>query len=78
MRHIRSARANVVYTLPGGTDENDLHVEATLDEEQRTVLVSTWELDDEDRQAVADGARVELLVWGSGHPPVALRLADPV
>ena len=61
--------------LARGIDGDELWVEATEDE-HGTVAVSAWELDDQERAAIAAGGRVELRVWGGGHPPVALRVEE--
>jgi hypothetical protein len=37
---------------------------------------STWVPTDEEREAIAAGANIELLVVGTGHPPVQLRLSE--
>jgi hypothetical protein len=63
-----------VFKLPGGTDENDLPVEHTVSEEGQPILLSTWELDEEERKLVASGSKIQLLLWGQGHPPVAIRV----
>jgi ABC-type sugar transport system substrate-binding protein len=68
----RSEDADICLSLPGGTRENDLWVEATVDEGEQTVLVSTWDLSPEEVDAIVEGAKVRLVVWGQGHPPVAL------
>jgi hypothetical protein len=72
VRHVRTPNSTSLFRLPGGTEENDLYVERCQDANGRTVLTSTWELDDDDRAAIAAGATIELLVWGHGHPPVAV------
>jgi hypothetical protein len=39
-------------------------------------LPGVWVPSDEERQAIADGANVELIVYGAGHPPVSMRLDE--
>jgi hypothetical protein len=46
------------------------------DEEHYMVLSSTWVPTDEERERIANGENIELLVWGSGHPPVAMEITD--
>lgn len=74
----RTQASDKVFRLPGGTEDNDLWV-TTYDEDDvdqgGPAIGSTWEPTDDERQAIADGANVELIVWGTGHPPVALRLS---
>jgi len=76
MKPIRTAFTNRLFKLEGGTEENDLPVEACEDEAENTILVSTWELSVDERLKIWKGAKVELLVWGTEHPPVAIRIAN--
>ena len=75
MKPRRTVRSNHVLRLPGGTEDNDLWCEV-IQMSTGPIVSSTWELTDEDRQAIAAGANVELLVWGGAHPPVAIRTTD--
>jgi hypothetical protein len=64
----------MVFKLPGGTEDNDLWVERLEAEGTgETILGSTWVPTDEERKAIADGANIELLVWGTAQPPVSVR-----
>ena len=83
MKPRRTPSSNVVYRLPGGTEDNDLWAERTIAEgmepgdpaEGRMMIRSVWELDAKERAAVAAGANVELSVYmGDAQPPVGLRL----
>jgi hypothetical protein len=65
----RTHRSNRVFRLPGGTEDNDLWVEECEDD-GRPVLSSTWEPTPEEREAIANGANIELLIWGKAQPPV--------
>lgn len=77
MKPIRTPTSDVSYKLPGGDESNDLPVQRyEQDELGGTVLGSTWVPTDEERTRIALGANVELLVWGEGHPPVSIRVAD--
>lgn len=76
MKVIATPFTNMTFKLPGGTTANDLPVEVTTDAEENPVLLTTWQLDDEERARVARGEPIELLVWGSGHPPVTVRVAE--
>lgn len=77
MKPIRTPHTNAIYKLKGGTDENDLPVEQSLDESGNPCLVSTWQLDDEERAAIAQGGTISLCVWGDGTPPVSLAVNEP-
>jgi hypothetical protein len=72
MRPRRTHISNSVYRLAGGTEDNDLWVYIDTHADGSPLVRSCWEPTDEERQAIADGANVELIVWGTGHPPVAM------
>lgn len=72
MKPRRTVESNQVFRLPGGTEDNDLRVRLTVDEDENPVICSVWELTPEERQEIAAGANVELVVWGDGTPPVAM------
>lgn len=71
MKPRRVPTSNFTFTLPGGNEDNDLWVEKT-DLDGAPAIISTWELDDDERAAIAAGGTLELAVWGAGHPPVSL------
>lgn len=78
MKPRRVSASNVVFRLTGGNEDNDLWVERTFHaEDGAPLLISTWELSDDDRAAIAAGGTVELIVWGEGHPPVAMQVVPP-
>ena len=64
--------SNAVFRLPGGNEDNDLWLYRSVDEDGVVLLRSCWVPTDEQRQAIADGANIELLVWGREHPPVSV------
>lgn len=72
MKQVKTKQTKKCFTLPGGTEKNDLWVEVKADEDKNPVLCSVWEPTQEERAAILDGANVELMVWGSGTPPVAI------
>lgn len=78
MRPVRTAFTNAVFKLPGGTEENDLPAERTQTEDGDNVIATTWELNDIEAAKVARGARIELVIWGTRHPAVALRVEEEV
>lgn len=74
MKPRRTHYSNSVLRLPGGNEDNDLWV--TRDKHADSddlVRCSTWEPTDDERKAIANGENIELIVWGEGHPPVAIR-----
>lgn len=72
MKPVRTEYTNAIFKLPGGTDENDLPVEKNVDEQGRHVIVSTWELSEGELEDVIATGKIQLVVWGEGHPPIKL------
>jgi hypothetical protein len=71
----RTPSSNTVFRLPGGTEDDDLWTCVTHDalDPSQTVICSVWELSDEERQAIADGANVELAMYSGVQPPMVLQ-----
>lgn len=79
LRPRRTHFSNKVYSLEGGTEDNDLWVTIDADEHGQPVICSTFEINDAQRAAIAEGANVELIVWGAQQPPVMVRVtANPL
>lgn len=76
MKPRRTHDSNAVFVLDGGTEDNDLWAHKAQAEDGHPVISSTWELTDAERQEIAAGAQVELIVWGEGTPPVLLRVCN--
>lgn len=76
MRPVRSAFTNAIFKLEGGTDENDLPIEKTHDADENEILVSTWEVTPQEAQQIVKGKRIELVIWGTEHPAVALKVEE--
>lgn len=72
MKPVKTPESNFTFILPGGTKENNLPVCQLDDLDGQPMIISTWELDEDERNLIAEGARIQLAVWGSGHPPVML------
>lgn len=77
MRPILTPSTNAVFQLRGGTRKNDLPLFRTKENGQ-SLLISTWELEDHERKAIAEGATLELVIWGTGQPPVALGIGPSI
>jgi hypothetical protein len=77
VRPRRTSASDKVYRLPGGTEDNDLWVE-TGEQDGAPTILSTWELSEGERRAIADGGTIDLIVWGGGMPPVALEVGLPL
>jgi hypothetical protein len=75
MRPRRTVDSTNVFRLEGGNEDNDLWV-ARGTSEQGDVILSVWEPTHEERAQIAAGGNVELVVWGIGHPPVAIHVTD--
>lgn len=65
-----------VFTLPGGNEDNDLWVYDIADNNGHHVIASVWVPTPEEREAVANGENVRLLVWTDRMPPVAVDTTD--
>jgi len=76
VKPVRTAFTNVLFKLEGGSEENDLPAEKTHDADEKDVLVTTWEVSPQEATQIAKGKRIELIVWGEEHPPVALRVEE--
>lgn len=69
----RTHESNCVYELAGGTEDNSLWVR--VDQNEGTVS-SVWELNEEERLAIAEGAfNIQLTIYG-GQPPVAMKITN--
>lgn len=78
MKPRRTVASNHVLRLAGGTEDNDLWctVGPANAEEPIPVICSTWELTAEEREKIAAGENIELIVYGTAHPPVMLRCTN--
>lgn len=65
-----------VFVLPGGTEDNDLWVYDIADSQGHRVIASVWEPTPEERERIASGWNVRLLVWTDRMPPVAVDTTD--
>lgn len=74
MRSRRTWFSNCVFRLPGGTEDNDLFVNQGHDGDGVPIIRSVWVPTEEERLALAAGAAVELVLWGTVQPPVAMNV----
>lgn len=72
----RTHRSTKVWRLPGGTEDNDLWVEERVAEGDVPVQASTFVPTEKQRSRIAAGENIEVLIWGSGQPPIAVVLSD--
>lgn len=75
MKPRRTVASNHVLSLEGGNEDNDLWC-SVKQGDGATTVASTWELSAEEREKIAAGENVELVVFGSAHPPVLLRVTN--
>lgn len=76
MKPIYTHHTNATYTLPGGNESNNLPINKTVSADGKKILISTWQLDDSERELISKKGVIELIIWGEGHPPVALAVVD--
>jgi hypothetical protein len=73
MKPRRTVRSTGVLRLEGGNEDNDLWFESTATDDGQHVFETVWEPTEEERAVISSGqGNVYLLVWGDGHPPVAM------
>jgi hypothetical protein len=72
----RTHESNGVFRLEGGTEDNDLWVTRNVTTRDEPVICSVWEPTEDERRRLAEGANVELVVWGTATPPVAMHLTS--
>jgi hypothetical protein len=68
----RTVYSNAVFSLPGGNEDNDLWLMRDEHTDGSPLLRSCWVPTDEERKKIAEGANIELIVWGGGRPPVSM------
>jgi hypothetical protein len=76
LRARRFPSANAVYSLEGGTEDNDLWVELGHLDDGTPFIRSLWELDEDDRKEIQEGCNVSLVVLGTQTPPVMVVLTE--
>jgi hypothetical protein len=82
MRPIRTKATTGTYGKPRGSrDVGGLPYYRTSDDlmfpgHVLPVIHSTWDLNDAERKAIANGAKIELAIYGEPIPPVSL-IVDP-
>ena len=72
MKARRTTETNRCFVLPGGNEDNDLWVQDAVDPGGHPVICSYWFPNDDEKQRIMNDEAIELIVWGNGHPPVAL------
>lgn len=74
MRPRKTPLSKTLLSLPGGNEDNLLDIMETVDEDGHKLLVSSWEPTGEERESLAAGGRVLLIVHArpDAHPPVGV------
>lgn len=68
MRPVRTPETNLVYSLPGGNEDNDLFCHRV----EEGLVYSDWQLESNERVLIAAGARIRLTIETEPIPPVQL------
>lgn len=76
MKGRRTHNSTRVFRLPGGNEDNDLWVYDIVDNVGNHVIASVWEPSKKERERIANGENIRLLVWGDGIPPFAIDTTD--
>lgn len=72
MRPVKVAQSNIVYRGPTA-EIGDLWCQRVSPGQ----IASVWEPSDEERQLLAEGGRVELVLWSEPIPPISLAVLAP-
>lgn len=76
MKPRRTHTSNDVFKLDGANEDHDLWITRAVDGSKLPVLISVWVPTDDERQRLAQGENLELVVWGYQHPVVAMGITD--
>jgi hypothetical protein len=86
MKAVSTDRSDLTLTLPGAGGERNLPAQRlmTFDpelgettEDAKPAILTVWRPDEGERKAIANGAPIELVVSGTGHPPVSMSVGNP-
>lgn len=77
VRGRRTVHSEYVFKLVGGNEDNDLWVYDMSDGiTDIPVVCSVWVPTEEERERIAAGENIRLMIWGKPIPPVAMDLTD--
>lgn len=76
MRPRRTHDSTHVFMLQEGNEDNDLWGHYEPDEQGRPLLCTVWAPTDKERERIANGENVKLLVWTVRPFPMAMELTD--
>ncbi len=75
MRFVQTTQCNAVLGAPAGTSIEECHalpIMRAMYENGQHVVVSFWQMSDEERAKFIAGEPIHLVVWGQTMAPVAL------
>lgn len=72
MKPVTTPETNALYHLVGGTEENDLPVEKGNGPDEGPYTISEWVLTPPEREAIACGGRIQLMMRTHAVPPTAI------
>jgi hypothetical protein len=87
LKAVRTEASDLELTLPGGGEDRTLPAQRVKafdpelgesEADAHDAIVTVWKPEDGERRALANGALIELVVHGSGHPPVSMGVGEPV
>jgi hypothetical protein len=88
VKPVRTAGTNVDLTMPGDTTgERTLPATRAMlydtengetQQDAHVGFITVWQPDEAEARALEAGALVELCIWGSGHPPVAVGVTSGI
>lgn len=76
MHPIRTPASNFTYLGPA-PHIGDLPCQRAPDGRGGTVVLSTWELTPDEREAIARGANIEVGIYAEPIPPISVAIAQP-
>ncbi len=70
---VHPGEPEMLIKVPEGHEDEMVPLPAVFDDKQG-ILVSRWELTDEERQGLINGGSVYLMMWTMGHSPFPVLL----
>jgi hypothetical protein len=86
LKAVRTETTDLELTLPGAGEDRTLPAQriqafdpelGETEEDAHHAILTTWRPELGERRALVNGALVELVVHGTGHPPVSLTVGEP-
>jgi hypothetical protein len=86
MKAVETSESNLTLTLAGAGPDRNLPAQRILafdpglgetEADGRPAIETCWVPDEGERRALANGAPLELIVFGEQHPPVSVGVGEP-